>query len=76
MALLFEKHVVVGNKELTKVVEQLRSKPSIMWESFVELILAKKSLKEERSWPTLLKSGSFYRDVAQHLKPHWEVERG
>ena len=75
MALLFEKHVVTKKEKLHDVVVEFRDNPNKIWEALVEMVLARFSLKEGRSWPTLLKSGSFYRDVIEHLRPGWEQEK-
>jgi len=74
MALLFEKHVTVGKTELQEIVQHLRNDPSNIWEILIELIVSRKALNNEKSWPTLLKSGSFYRDAIVHLRPSWVSE--
>jgi hypothetical protein len=71
MAALFEKFVVVKKQSLTEVVARLKSDPSEIWELFVELIAARRALKMDNSWPTLLKAGAFYRSAIKHLHPSW-----
>lgn len=74
-ALLYEKTVVVGESSLEVIVERLRSDPTEIWRTFVELVGTRKALSDERSWPTLLKSGAFYRDIVAHLKPTWKASK-
>lgn len=70
IALLFEKHISVG-KEEQDFVERLGKDSNIVWNGFIELVSARKELGIEKSWPTLLKSGSFYRDAIDLLRPKW-----
>ncbi|MEM7704471.1 MAG: AIPR family protein [Pseudomonadota bacterium] len=70
-ALIFEKHVTVFGNDLEAVVAELRGDPNIIWGVLLELISARAALEDERSWPTLLKSGAFYRDVVDHLSETW-----
>lgn len=72
MAFLFEKHVVIKKEKLHDVVVEFRDHPNRIWEALVEMVSARTLLNEGRSWPTLLKSGSFYRNVIEHLRPGWE----
>lgn len=71
MALLFEKNRTVGEGDLGAFVEEISADPAVIWRCFVELIAAKGELGADKSWPTLLKSGSFYRDAVAHLKESW-----
>ena len=71
MALLFEKNKVTGVDTLKEFVDKVSVDPTPIWRCFVELISARSALSSEQSWPTLLKSGSFYRDAAAHLKSGW-----
>jgi hypothetical protein len=71
MALLFEKNRTVGKDDLGSFVEEISTDPAVIWRCFVELISAKVDLNADKSWPTLLKSGSFYRDAVAHLKERW-----
>jgi hypothetical protein len=75
MAALYEKMVAQQGKSLSVVVEQLRKEPTAIWACFVELVESRRALKRENSWPTLLKAGSFYRDIIAHLKPKWQKEK-
>lgn len=72
MAALFEKFVVVKKQSLRDVVVRLRNDTGQIWELFVELIASRGVVKVEKSWPTLLKSGAFYRDAIKHMRPKWE----
>ncbi len=72
MALMYEKYVKVLGYDLQDVVGILSSKPEIIWRILIELISTKNALGVEKSWPTILKSGSFYRDAVQHLKDNWK----
>ena len=71
MALIFEKYNQNKGVETSKLVQDLESHPELIWECFVELIGAKKALGLDKSWPTILKSGAFYRDAIAHLKVSW-----
>ncbi|MEM9355477.1 MAG: AIPR family protein [Pseudomonadota bacterium] len=71
MAVLYEKFVVVRKSDLLDAVVVLGKDPSEIWNAFVELIACRAALMDERSWPTLLKSGPFYRDAVRHLTAHW-----
>ena len=75
-ALVFEKYVNVDGSELDEIVARLRDDPNLIWGVLIELIEARESLGDERSWPTLLKSGSFYRDIVEHLKSIWPAKDG
>lgn len=59
-----------GDK-LGEFVSEIRSDPQIVWSVLVDLIDTKRSLGSEKSWPTLLKSGTFYRDAIQMLSKKW-----
>ncbi len=72
-ALLYEKFVIANGQDLDVVVTELRSDPNKIWTVLVELIGARNTLGDERSWPTLLKSGAFYRDVVAHLSDIWKA---
>jgi hypothetical protein len=71
MALLFEKHLVALNEDPSEFVAQIAADPAPIWAAFIELISAKAVLKIESSWPTLLKSGPFYKSAVDALKPSW-----
>jgi hypothetical protein len=45
-----------------------------IWGAFIDLIASRAALKNYTSWPTLLKSGQFYRDAIQFLRPSWVVK--
>lgn len=65
-ALLFSKTKTQSpDASLQQLLERVRVDASPIWEAIVELIRARTHLKLEKSWPTLLKSGSFFREVAQ-----------
>ena len=68
MAILFEKNRVIGGETLREFVVRVSSDPTPIWRSFVELISARSALGIEQSWPTLFKSGTFYRDAVAHIK--------
>jgi len=71
MALLFEKNKVAGVDSLKEFADKVSVDPTPIWRCFVELISARRVLNTEQSWPTLLKSGTFYRDAVAHLKVQW-----
>jgi hypothetical protein len=71
MALLFEKHFRTGASDLKSLVVAIGKDPSIVWSGFTGLISARKALGIEKSWPTLLKSGIFYKDALEHLTKTW-----
>lgn len=71
MALLFEKNKAAGVDNLKEFVEKVSTDPTPIWRCFVELISVRSALRTEQSWPTLLKSGTFYRDAVAHLKAGW-----
>lgn len=71
MALLFEKIKIKGVDGLKEFIEKASADPTPIWRGFVELISARSSLGTEKSWPTLLKSATFYRDAVAHLKAGW-----
>lgn len=73
MALIFEKYNQNKGIETSLLVQDLESHPELIWECFVELIETKKALKLDKSWPTILKSGAFYRDAIAHLKVSWKT---
>jgi len=72
MALLFEKNKALDRGELTEFVAKAVVDPIPIWKCFVELIAARASIGADKSWPTLLKSGAFYRDAVAHLKVTWD----
>lgn len=72
IALAYEKYVNVLEHDLKGVVEVFRGQPELIWRVFVDLISAKNGLGIEKSWPTVLKSGSFYRDAVRHLVDDWK----
>jgi hypothetical protein len=76
MSVLYEKHVKFGKCDLADVVKTLVKDSSDIWNGLVELVECKNALKDERSWPTLLKSGPFYRDAVGHLVAVWEQQAG
>jgi len=71
MALLFQKNKITGGGDLAKFVCEVSSDPTPIWRGFVELIAVRSALGADKSWPTLLKSGSFYRDAVAQLKSGW-----
>jgi hypothetical protein len=71
MALLFEKNKAAGVDGLKEFVDKASIDPTPIWRCFVELVSARSALGTEQSWPTLLKSGTFYRDAAAHLREGW-----
>lgn len=71
MALLFEKNKVENGDDLKTFIDSCVTNPTPIWRSFVELISARSALGIDKSWPTLLKSGTFYRDAVAHLKGGW-----
>jgi hypothetical protein len=74
IALIYEKYVKVLGKDLGDVLTILQEKPDAIWKVFVELIAVKSELDVEKSWPTVLKSGTFYRDTVKLLEVKWERE--
>lgn len=74
IALVYEKYVKVLGKDLKDVLAVLEAKPDAVWKTFVELVAVKNTLGVEKSWPTALKSGSFYRDAVKQLEDNWKVE--
>lgn len=72
MAVLYEKQAASRNSDLLDVVHALTKDPGQVWKAFIDLIECRELLKDERSWPTLLKSGAFYRDAVGHLASTWE----
>jgi hypothetical protein len=72
LALIFEKHLAVWNEKPDEFVARVRSDPSIIWNGFIELVASREALKNNTSWPTLLKSGVFYRDAVEFLRPQWK----
>ena len=73
MAYLFEKHLQTSSEDLNSFVGAIGNNPGIVWSGFAELISAREALKIEKSWPTLLKSGSFYKDALTHLRQTWKA---
>ncbi len=72
LALLFEKHLSVGKEKAGDFVQRISSDPGVIWGGFVELVASRRALGIVTGWPTLLKSGSFYRDAIRHLAPSWK----
>jgi hypothetical protein len=72
LSLLFAKHVSVWNEKAPDLVARINKDPGIIWTGFTELITSRKILKEKTSWPTLLKSGAFYRDAIEILTSLWQ----
>ncbi len=71
LAILFTKHVRIRGESSQDLIERLGRDPAIVWNCFIELIGAKRAIGATQSWPTLLKSGPFYRDAISHLKALW-----
>jgi hypothetical protein len=71
MAMLFEKNKVVDGGDLKEFISKASTDPTPIWRCFVELISVRSAMGTDKSWPTLLKSGSFYRDAVAHLKLGW-----
>ena len=76
MAFLFEKHSKTGASDLKSFVDAIGKDPGIIWIGFADLISARKDLGIDKSWPTLLKSGSFYRDALAHISRAWTASSG
>lgn len=74
IGLIFEKYVKVLGKDLNEVLPVLQARPELVWKAFVELLAVKSTLGVDKSWPTVLKSGSFYRDVVKQLEGKWKLE--
>jgi hypothetical protein len=72
LSLIFEKHLAVWNEKPDEFLARVRSDPGIIWNGFIELVASRKALKNNTSWPTLLKSGVFYRDAVEFLMPQWK----
>jgi hypothetical protein len=72
ISLIFDKHVNSMGKNLDKVITDLQNRPDEIWQSFIDLIRAKNALASDKSWPTLLKSGTFYRDVIKFMEGDWK----
>lgn len=72
LSLLFEKHLSIWNEKAQDFVARIAKDPGIIWSGFLELIACRQALKSTTSWPTLLKSGTFYRDAIELLKPQWK----
>lgn len=71
MALLFEKNKVLGGGNLEDFVDKASADSTEIWRGFIELISVRSALGIDQSWPTLLKSGTFYRDAVAHLRASW-----
>lgn len=67
LSLIFERYLRSGASDLKGLVNLINKDPSIIWRSFTDLISTRKALGRELSWPTLLKSGQFFRDALTHL---------
>jgi len=75
MAILFKKaQRRTSESPLRDLLDEIKVDPAPIWTAIVELIASKNQLNIEKSWPTLLKSGSFFRDVATHLSKIWANE--
>jgi hypothetical protein len=74
IALIFEKYVKVLERDLNDVLPILESKSDAIWQTFVELLTAKSAIGDDKSWPTVLKSGTFYRDAVKYLESHWKTQ--
>jgi hypothetical protein len=72
LSLLFEKHLSVWNEKPNEFVTRIGSDPGTIWSGFIELVASRKALNNNTSWPTLLKSGTFYRDAIELLSPQWK----
>jgi len=72
LSMLFEKHLVILKEKPEEFIARVGNDPSIIWTGFIELIASRKALNNSTSWPTLLKSGSFYRDAIEHLRSTWK----
>ncbi|WP_372721456.1 AIPR family protein [Novipirellula sp.] len=74
MAVLYHRAMLSDSKEpLRMLIAEVSNNPSLIWKAFIELIEAKRSLGIEKSWPTILKSGSFFRDALASIKNTWAV---
>lgn len=71
MAFLFEKSKIENGDDLKAFLNIAAKDPSPIWRSFIELISVRSTLGIDKSWPTLLKSGTFYRDAIAHLRGSW-----
>lgn len=72
LAVLYRKFTLNRSSDkLGEFVAEIRCDPQIVWSAFADLIGTKRSLGSEKSWPTLLKSGTFYRDAIQTLSTKW-----
>lgn len=76
LSLLFEKHLVVWKERPQEFVVRIGKDPGVIWAGFIDLVVARKGLKNNTSWPTLLKSGTFYRDAIDFLMPSWKRQKG
>jgi hypothetical protein len=74
IALIFEKYVKVLGMNLNDVLPVFQAKPDVVWETFVELLAAKNAIGDDKSWPTVLKSGTFYRDAVDYLESQWKAK--
>jgi hypothetical protein len=72
LALIFEKHLSVGKEKPQEFIERIRNDATIIWNGFIELVASRKALKIATSWPTLLKSAPFYRQVIDYRRPDWK----
>ena len=70
-AYLYQKHKHVSGDDLASLTSKIVDDPGIVWQGVVELISSRKTLGLEKSWPTLLKSGTFYRDAVSALQASW-----
>lgn len=75
IAILFTKHLVVGNEKPDEFLARITADPSVIWTALIELISARKTVDEKTSWPTLLKSGKFFRDVVDLRMPQWQAQK-
>jgi hypothetical protein len=70
MAVLFKKSAAQGTT-LRHLLNQLKDDSAPVWEALTELISVRKKLHNDKSWPTLLKSGTFFRDAIASLTKDW-----
>ena len=72
LAVLYHSAKYSGEPDpLPALIGKIRHDPNIIWKAFVDLITVKQVRKLDKSWPTLLKSGSFFRDALEQIKAGW-----
>lgn len=74
MAFIFEKNSKTSTTDFTNFVGAVAKNPDLIWSGFTDLISARKALGIEKSWPTLLKSGTFYKDALAFLGKDWAAQ--